>query len=124
MRLGGTKLATKQDTGKIRDNMLRQGLSDAEMDMVPLPQGKSDGQPWIDADWRTRANKKVAAGKISSDRGGFFLGEIARPFTRAKGGRRCARECTVVIVVLMLSQRWSPVDIPYRRLGKRGDTRC
>lgn len=34
---------TKQDTGQMREDMLRQGLGDTEMDMVTLPQGKFDG---------------------------------------------------------------------------------
>lgn len=78
------KTKLKQDIAKMQDNMLRQGLCDAEMDMVPLPQGKSDGQSWIDANWRTGADKKVSAGKIPGDGSGFFLGQVARPFARAK----------------------------------------
>lgn len=118
----GTK--TIQDTCKMRYDMLRQGLGDAKMDMVSLSQGKSDGEPWIDADGRTRSDEKVTATKVSGDGSSLFLGKVAGPLVRAKGRGRCASECTVVIIVLVLSQCWSPMDIPYGSLGKRRDTGC
>lgn len=42
-RLCGMKPRTKQDTGEMRDNMLRQGFGDTEMDVITVSQGKSDG---------------------------------------------------------------------------------
>lgn len=62
------------------------------MNLIALPEGQFDGQPWVDPDRTTVSDEEIASSPVSSYGSGFFLGEVSRAFVRSEGGSS-ARGC-------------------------------
>ena len=105
------------------------------MYMIALSKGQFHGQPWVNPDRTTVADKEIASGPISGYRSRFLVGKDSWAFVRSKvrssAGSRAGAGCGasgrwgrsrlwsgvsegVVVVVRRLGE-W--VD---RRIGQRG----
>jgi hypothetical protein len=74
------------------------------MHLIPFSESEPHRQSRVDPNRRTISNVEIATAEITGDGGCFFLGEVARAFTWSESGSRCAGECTIVVVIMLLRE--------------------
>jgi len=87
-----------------------EGLADSEVDVVALAEGESHRQTGVDPDGSAGANVEITPGKVASDSGGLFVGQITWAFVWTEGRGRSAGKGTIVVVILLVRQVWGALQ--------------
>lgn len=72
------------------------------MYLIPFPKRKPNGQSWINSDGCTIPDVEVATAEVTRDSSSFFFSKVSRTLVGTESGSGCAREGTVVVVVMLL----------------------
>ena len=87
-----------------------EGLANREMDVVALAEGEPHRQTGVNPDGSAGANVEITPGKVASDSGGLFVGQITRAFVWTEGRGRSAGKGTIVVIILLMRQVWGALQ--------------